>query len=52
LDHAFKAPVPGALLAALAADPAVAATTIEPIQRAVPGAPNTDHPEGGTHGTK
>jgi predicted RNA-binding protein YlxR (DUF448 family) len=56
LDHAFKAPVPEALLAALAAglpeDVAVAATTTESTQRAVPGATDTTIDEGGPHGSK
>jgi predicted RNA-binding protein YlxR (DUF448 family) len=53
LDHAFKAPVPASVLAALAADPAVsAAATTEPVQRAVPGAPTNDIHEGGPHGSK
>ncbi len=56
LDHAFKAPVPEAILAELfrdlAADLAVAAATTEPIQRADPGAPNTASDEGGPHGSK
>jgi predicted RNA-binding protein YlxR (DUF448 family) len=56
LDHAFKAPVPEAILAALAAeqvaDLAVAAPTTEPVQRAVPGATNTASDEGGPHGSK
>ena len=56
LDHAFKAPVPEALLAALAAelptDLAVAASTTEPTQRALPGATDTTTDEGGPHGSK
>jgi predicted RNA-binding protein YlxR (DUF448 family) len=52
LDHAFKAPVPEALLAALAADPAVTAATIESTPRADPGAPTPDNDEGGPHGSK
>jgi uncharacterized protein len=52
LDHAFKAPVPEAILAALAADPAVAAPTTEPTPRAIPGASNTASDEGGPHGSK
>jgi predicted RNA-binding protein YlxR (DUF448 family) len=53
LDHAFKAPVPEAVFAALADDPAVAAAITEPVQRAVPGAPNTASDQGGgAHGSK
>ena len=56
LDHAFKAPVPEALLAALAAglpaDVAGAAPTTEPTQRAVPGATDMTTDEGGPHGSK
>jgi len=52
LDHALKAPVPDALLASLAADPAVAAVTTESTQRASTGAQNIDNHEGGPHGSK
>jgi predicted RNA-binding protein YlxR (DUF448 family) len=52
LDHAFKAPVPDALLAALAADPAVTAAITQSTQRADPGAPTTTNDEGGPHGSK
>ncbi len=53
LDHAFKAPVPESVLAVLAADPIVEAATTEPVQRAVPGAPNTASDQGGgPHGSK
>ena len=56
LDHAFKAPVPEAILAELfrdpAAGPAVAAPTTELTRRAVPGASNTASDEGGPHGSK
>jgi len=55
LEHAFKAPVPDALLASLAtlaADPAVGAATNEPAHRAATGAPNHDNHEGGPHGSK
>ena len=52
LDHAFKAPVPPDILAALAVDPAaLAAATTQPIHSAI-GAPNTASDEGGPHGSK
>jgi hypothetical protein len=52
LDHALKVPVPEAVLAALAADPAVAAPITEATQRADPGATNAAFDEGGPHGSK